>query len=44
MSSTSFAVISDSSRPTRAIASENGAMICSVSKVSGTFGNSSDGS
>ena len=39
MSSTSFAVISDSSRPTIAIPREYGAMICSVSSVNGTSGN-----
>ena len=38
MSSTSLAVISDSSSPTSAIASAYGAMICSVSSVNGTFG------
>ena len=44
MSSTSFAVISDSSSPTSAMASENGAMIDSVSSVNGTSGMRNDGS
>ena len=43
MSSTSLAVRSDSSRPTRAIARAYGAMICSVSRFSGTSGKNSDG-
>ena len=38
MSSTSFAVISDSSRPTRAMAIAYGPTIRSVSMVSGTCG------
>ena len=43
MSSTSLAVSSDSSSPTSAMASAYGAMICSVSRVSGTSGRNSDG-
>ncbi len=43
MPSTSLAVISDSSRPTRAIPKAVGATICSVSRVSGTCGRKSPG-
>ena len=43
MSSTSLAVISDSSRPTSASPSAYGAMIWSVSSVNGTLGMSSVG-
>ena len=43
MSSTSLAVISDSRMPTSAIANAYGAMICSVSRLSGTLGKISDG-
>ncbi len=44
MSSTSFAVISDSMIPTIAIAKAYGAMICSVSRFRGTLGMNRDGS
>ena len=44
MSSTSFAVMRDSSSPTKAMASANGKMICSVSSVNGTLGRNRDGS
>src|SRR5690606_18933527 len=43
MSSTSLAVISDSSRPTNAMATAYGATICRVSSVHGTSGISRDG-
>ena len=43
MSSTSLAVISDSSRPTSAMVRANGAMIRKVSRSSGTSGKNSDG-
>ena len=43
ISSTSFAVMRDSSSPTSAIPSENGAMIVKVSQVSGMFGRKSSG-
>src|SRR5690625_7181507 len=38
MSSTSFAVINDSIKPTSAIPTAKGPMICSVSRVKGTSG------
>ncbi len=43
MSSTNFAVINDSRRPTSAIASAYGAMIVSVSIFQGTSGKNNDG-
>ena len=43
MSSTSLAVMSDSSRPTTAMARANGPMIPSVSRVNGTSGMKSSG-
>ncbi|MNV58815.1 hypothetical protein D3C71_1512070 [compost metagenome] len=44
MSSTICAVIIDSSKPTAAMVSEYGKMICKVSRVKGTFGIRNDGS
>ena len=43
MSSTSLAVIRDSSRPTKAMARANGKMTCRVSSVNGTLGMNSVG-